>query len=45
MVLQLEALRIINFKTYQKAKFAFTTGHNVIIGENGAGKSSVFEAF
>lgn len=44
MVLRLETLRLTNFKTYQDSTFTFTPGHNVILGENGAGKSSIFEA-
>ena len=44
MVLRLDTLKLINFKTYQNSNFTFTPGHNVILGENGAGKSSIFEA-
>jgi exonuclease SbcC len=44
MVLRLETLKLINFKTYQDSTLIFTPGHNVILGENGAGKSSIFEA-
>ncbi len=44
MVLRLEKLDLSNFKTFQKTSFSFTPGHNVVLGENGAGKSSIFEA-
>lgn len=44
MVLRLETLELNNFKTFQRSTFNFTAGHNVILGENGAGKSSIFEA-
>ncbi len=44
MVLLLKKLILKNFKTYERGEFNFTKGHNVVIGENGAGKSSIFEA-
>ena len=44
LVLRLEKLELLNFKTFQKSSFNFTAGHNVILGENGAGKSSIFES-
>ncbi len=44
MVLRLEKLELLNFKTFQMSSFNFTPGHNVVLGENGAGKSSIFEA-
>lgn len=40
----LEQVRIVNFKGIDEASFNFKPGLNLIIGENGAGKTSVLEA-
>ena len=37
-------LRIRNFRNFIKAKFCFTPGVNTLIGENGSGKTNVFQA-
>lgn len=44
MVLRLNYLKLTNFKVHQDSHFTFSEGHNVILGENGAGKSSIFDA-
>ncbi len=43
-MLLIEKLSMKNFKTYVDAEFDFLEGHNIIIGDNGAGKTSIFEA-
>jgi len=40
----LTALELENFKSYEKARISFQRGTQAIIGENGAGKSSLLEA-
>ncbi|MGY8911407.1 MAG: AAA family ATPase, partial [Flavobacteriales bacterium] len=35
---------LINYKNFANAKFLFNKGINTIIGENGAGKTNVFQA-
>ena len=37
-------LRIRNFRNFLKAKFCFEPGVNTLIGENGSGKTNVFQA-
>ena len=37
-------LRLKNFKSYANEVITFNKGITVIVGENGAGKSSIFEA-
>jgi len=37
-------LRLENFKSYSKTQVEFNTGISIIMGENGAGKSSILEA-
>lgn len=37
-------LRMLNFKSHKDTNLTFDTGINVILGENGAGKTSVLEA-
>jgi predicted ATP-dependent endonuclease of OLD family len=40
----LEKLTIKNFRNFSEAQFKFTKGVNSIIGENGSGKTNLFEA-
>ena len=40
----LEKIQLENIKTYKYEEFDFSAGYNVIIGENGAGKSTVLES-
>lgn len=40
----LARIRLINFRKYVDQEFHFTNGLNIIIGENGTGKSSLLEA-
>ena len=40
----LEKLKIINFKNYQEAEFAFSSKINCFIGDNGAGKTNILDA-
>ncbi|MCD6520949.1 MAG: SMC family ATPase [Anaerolineae bacterium] len=42
--MQITYLSLKNFKSYQQASFTFVPGTNAIIGENGAGKSTILEA-
>ena len=42
--MQIEQIEISNFKGIQEEKFAFTPEVNLIIGDNGTGKTSVLEA-
>ncbi|MCF0226521.1 MAG: SMC family ATPase, partial [Methanobrevibacter sp.] len=37
-------LSLKNFKSYKNSKISFDKGISIIVGENGAGKSSIFEA-
>lgn len=37
-------LRIRNFRNFMKARFCFEPGVNTLIGENGSGKTNVFQA-
>jgi len=39
-----EAIRIKNFRNHSSARLDFTTGINVIWGENGTGKTAILEA-
>ena len=40
----IEAVYLGNFKSYKEATIDLTGGMNAIIGENGAGKSTILEA-
>ena len=40
----LERLQLINFRSFQDKSFKFSSGTNLILGENGSGKTSVLEA-
>jgi len=40
----IETLKLINFRNYLNKEFVFTNGVNIIIGKNGAGKTSILEA-
>ena len=40
----IESLTMKNFKSYRDAKIEFKTGISIIMGGNGAGKSSILEA-
>jgi putative ATP-dependent endonuclease of OLD family len=40
----LEKLTIKNFRNFSEAQFKFTKGVNSIIGENGSGKTNLFDA-
>lgn len=40
----LKTIRLTNFRSHYDTTIEFTNGLNVIIGENGAGKSSIFQA-
>ncbi|MFN4280250.1 AAA family ATPase [Thermosynechococcus sp.] len=42
--MEIQRLTLKNFKTHQDRTFEFLPGVNVICGENGAGKTSIFEA-
>ena len=37
-------LRLLNFKSHQNTTIEFNKGISVIVGENGAGKSTILEA-
>jgi DNA replication and repair protein RecF len=40
----LQALRLVNFRNIQQATLAFSPGRNLILGQNGQGKTSLLEA-
>ncbi|MEB3206562.1 MAG: DNA replication and repair protein RecF [Vampirovibrionales bacterium] len=40
----LQALRLVNFRNIQQATLAFSAGRNLILGQNGQGKTSLLEA-
>jgi DNA repair protein SbcC/Rad50 len=40
----IERIKLKNFKSHQNTQIKFKTGISIIIGENGAGKSSILEA-
>ncbi|MGI6367741.1 MAG: AAA family ATPase [Anaerolineae bacterium] len=40
----IRSLRLVNFKSYSEATIQFELGTNAIVGENGAGKSTILEA-
>jgi len=42
--MQIVSLKLDNIKSYQDATIAFTLGTNAIVGQNGAGKSTILEA-
>lgn len=42
--MQLERLRLLNFRNYPEADIPFSKGVHIIHGENGAGKTSILEA-
>ncbi|BCX11934.1 MAG: hypothetical protein KatS3mg067_0872 [Thermosynechococcus sp.] len=42
--MEIQCLTLKNFKTHRDRTFEFMPGVNVICGENGAGKTSIFEA-
>lgn len=42
--MQIEHIEIVNFKGIIEEKFSFKSGVNLIIGDNGTGKTSVLEA-
>ena len=42
--MHLENLRLMNFRLYEKYETVFSSGINVITGENGIGKTSILEA-
>ncbi|WKT80991.1 SMC family ATPase [Thermosynechococcus sp. PP45] len=42
--MEIQRLTLKNFKTHRDRTFEFLPGVNVICGENGAGKTSIFEA-
>lgn len=44
MVMLFKSLLLRNFKSYEHASVDFNKGVSIVIGENGAGKSSIFEA-
>ncbi|MCF8236588.1 MAG: DNA replication and repair protein RecF [Saprospiraceae bacterium] len=41
---EVQTLRLIQFKSYQEATFAFGQGFQVIVGRNGMGKTNVLDA-
>jgi AAA15 family ATPase/GTPase len=44
MNLKIKSIKIVNFKNFKELKFEPNNTFNVIIGENNAGKSTIFEA-
>lgn len=40
----LEALRLRHFRNFDDASFHFQAGKNIVIGNNGAGKTNILEA-
>jgi DNA replication and repair protein RecF len=42
--MQLETLRLINFKNYAEAKVDFSSKINVLVGKNGSGKTNLLDA-
>lgn len=42
--MQLQTLRIIQFKNYSEAQFSFVSGINCFLGENGSGKTNLLDA-
>lgn len=40
----IESIEMENFKSHSNTRLEFNTGISIIIGENGAGKSSILEA-
>lgn len=42
--MQLNELRLRNFRNYEEAEFAFAPGVNLILGENAQGKTNLLEA-
>lgn len=43
-IVHITELRIRNYRNFTKAKFSFKPGLNTLIGENGSGKTNVFQA-
>ena len=42
--MHISKLRLVNYRNFSRATFAFEKGVNTIIGENGSGKTNVFRA-
>ena len=42
--MQIEQIEISNFKGIQEEKFAFTPEVNLIIGDNGTGKTTIIKS-
>ncbi|MEI2418783.1 AAA family ATPase, partial [Arthrospira platensis SPKY2] len=42
--MQINHLKITNFRGFEQAEFEFQPGMNLIVGINGVGKSSVLDA-
>lgn len=42
--MHISRLRLRNFRNFQKEEFRFSEGVNTLIGENGSGKTNVFQA-
>ncbi|MHA1123298.1 MAG: AAA family ATPase [Candidatus Heimdallarchaeota archaeon] len=41
---EISEIELENIKTYKYEKIIFSQGNNVLIGENGAGKSTILES-
>lgn len=44
MQMRINSIELINFRSHKNSKFNFTEGINLILGNNGDGKSSILEA-
>jgi predicted ATP-binding protein involved in virulence len=42
--MRIDTLHVKNFKCFEDAQWNFTPGFNILIGDNGAGKTSILEA-
>ncbi|HUA13583.1 MAG TPA: DNA replication and repair protein RecF [Candidatus Sulfotelmatobacter sp.] len=40
----IKSLKLVNFRSYENAEFAFKPGINLIVGPNGSGKTNLLEA-